>query len=124
VLAWTDRGAPGGADVFVQRITAQGVAGPSSCAGCDPILGLAPNPGAGRVRIEVKSPDTASTAVLRVYDVAGRLLRTSQLTGLPPLGEAKRDLNLTDLPSGIYFLRYTTTGANPIEGTRQLTIVK
>jgi len=67
-----------------------GGAGPLSCAGCDGILSMAPNPGAGRFRLDVENPESGSSALLRIQDVAGRLLRTSQVTDLPPLNERER----------------------------------
>ena len=124
VLAWTDWGAPGEADVFVQRITALGVAGPSSCAGCEGILSLAPNPSSGRFRIGVKNPESGSSAVVQIHDVAGRLLRTIELTGLLPLGTSTLDVDLTGLPAGVYFLHYETDGPSPFEGRRRVTIVR
>jgi hypothetical protein len=124
VVAWSDWELSSAADVVAQRITGAGVVGPTSCAGCDAIVSLTPNPAAGRLRIELKSPDDGSSAVLRLYDLAGRLRREMKFSGLPPFGSSELELDLTGLPAGVYFLRYTGGGSSPIAGRRQVTIVR
>ncbi len=124
ILAWIDWGSPGGADVVMQRITAGGAVGPSFCRGCDGIVNLSPNPSQGRFRLKVRGPGTGSSAVIRVYDIGGRLLRAKAFAGVPALGMAEVELDLTDLAAGIYLLRYSAWEYPPVVGTRKLVFVR
>lgn len=124
VVAWTAWDEGGSADLFVQRVMASGVVGPRACAGCDGILSLSPNPGTGRFRLQVKGPDGGSSAEVKIYDLAGRLRREIEFAGLPAFGVSDLDIDLSDFPAGVYFVRYSTGGGAPVVGLRQLTIVR
>jgi hypothetical protein len=124
IFAWMDFGAPDGADVLAQRITATGVVGPWSCPGCDGIVGVAPNPGSGRFRLDVRGSEGGGEAIVRVYDVGGRLRHERAYGVLPPGGVSTLEIDLSALPSGRYYVAYSAGGSAAPIGTGSLVIVR
>ncbi len=61
---------------------------------------VSPNPANGVVRIEVKNAEIAATSV-RIFSVMGQLMHTESLAS----GNSQANINVADLPEGMYFLR-------------------
>jgi hypothetical protein len=87
------------------------------------IRSVAPNPASHTVslRYAVPSEDVSqgSTIHVRVYDALGREVRTVQMVAGP--GRHKRQLDVSGLASGTYFLRFSAAGETV---TQKVTVVK
>jgi len=70
-------------------------------------LNLVPNPGHDRVRVTFALPEAG--AILRLHNAAGGLVRSIGLerTGLRG---ASQELQVSDLPRGVYLVRLETLG--------------
>ena len=77
-----------------------------------------PNPARTRATVRYAAPD-GMDVTLRVYDVLGRVVRT--LADRPEQGHTEMPLDVSHLPSGVYFLRLR---AGAEVKTQQLTVVK
>jgi len=103
---WTDT-RNGNQDTYASVGDVTGIAGaPSASSGL--VLRMTPNPSRGRTDLSLNLPLTG-TAALRIYDSAGRLLRSLDL---PATADEERhaswdgrDDGGRSVPSGIYFLR-------------------
>jgi len=81
-----------------------------------------PNPAHRRVTVRFAVPDDAGAeddVRLRLYDVLGRVVRTA-VAGSKP-GRTETQLSVSDLSSGVYFLRLRADGRAK---TRRLTVVR
>ncbi len=74
-----------------------------SCAGVDPNLTLYPNPFKGQTTIEFDMP-RSENILLTIVDQIGTQVKTKVIDS--HRGINRQDLDLTDLPEGIYFLRF------------------
>jgi hypothetical protein len=85
------------------------------------LLGTFPNPARTRATVRFAVPkDLPTDAVtMRLYDVLGRQVRT--VVGDTDAGRHERQLDLSNLPSGVYFLRLQ---AGTTVKTRRLTVVR
>ena len=113
LIAWWDTRNGFGADIFAQRISADGVLTlPTTVGGTrTPSLVVSeahPNPFAEQTSLEVVFPG-ASPVTVEMFDVAGRRLRSTTFshTGGGPVQIVidGRDQNAGLLPSGVYFCR-------------------
>ena len=68
-------------------------------------LVLFPNPGKGLIQATVKGPSNLQSAVIRILDMRGRLVRSLSLNG-----EDEIDINLENEPDGLYFIQLQTGG--------------
>lgn len=82
------------------------------------LLGMYPNPAQSRATIRYALPETRDVT-LRLYDTLGRQVRT--IVDAKKEGRHRSTLNVSKLPSGIYFLRLRAGGT--IE-TKKLTVVR
>lgn len=82
------------------------------------LLGTFPNPASQQATLRYAVPGTQDVT-LRLYDVLGRQVRTV-LRG-ERSGRHKRQVNLSDVPSGVYFLRLR---AGEQTRTRKLTVAR
>jgi len=82
------------------------------------LLGTHPNPARSQATIRYSLPKEQE-ATLRIYDVLGQQVRTVVRT--TQSGRHKRQVDLSGLPSGTYFLRLQAGGTTK---TRKLTIVR
>lgn len=124
IVAWNDFGVGYESDVFLQRVTSSGTVGPRTCPGCDAIEYLSPNPGPGRFRIEARVPEGGRAGIISAYDIAGRIVLTKRYAGLPATGEAELEFDLSDVPAGVYFLKYTVEGDSRLLGKRRVVVLK
>jgi hypothetical protein len=86
------------------------------------LLGTAPNPARERVSVRYALPAATvqeGDARLRLYDVLGRRVRSVETA--PEAGRHERRLDVSHLPSGVYFLRLAAGGQTV---TRKLTVVR
>jgi hypothetical protein len=88
------------------------------------LLGTAPNPTRSQTTVRYAIPEDGAAAatdgpVLRLYDMLGRQVRSTQLRS--EAGRHERVLDVQSLPSGVYFLRLRSDGESV---TRKLTIVQ
>jgi hypothetical protein len=121
LVAWID-----GWEVALQRITGAGVAKPSDCCSksTNALASVSPNPGRGSFRATARVPSGTSSAVVEVYDVFGRKRRATSYDGLQPGGTAQLDVDLSGLPVGIYYLRYSAGPGSTLLGSRAVVIVR
>jgi beta propeller repeat protein len=101
VVTWMDRRNGADWDVYAQEVTAGGLVGPDYCLRCGDLQTVSPNPGRGRISIQVLYPRPSS--FVGVYDARGTLLRSVPLTGYAP---THVEVDISDLPSGVYFFGY------------------
>jgi hypothetical protein len=87
------------------------------------LLGTAPNPVRGRVSVRYALPAATvrngSAVRMRLYNVLGRRVRSIKTTTEP--GRHEQRLEVSRLPSGVYFLRLAAGGQMV---TRKLTVVQ
>ncbi len=81
-------------------------------AGSHELVRVYPNPFNAFATIEYNIP-TAGPVRMRVFDLTGRLIDTL-LDGFQPAGQGRRQWSAPQLPSGTYFLSYTTQGQSRI----------
>lgn len=105
VVTWMDQRNGADWDVYAQEVTAGGLIGPDYCVGCGYLQTVSPNPGRGRFSIQVLYPRPGS--FIGVYNARGTLLRTVPLSGYSP---THVDVDISDLPSGVYFFGYPGQG--------------
>lgn len=65
-------------------------------------IAIFPNPTRGNFTLDFGDAGSPSLGVVRVRDVAGRLLREEEV----PTGSLKHDLQMPDLSSGLYFVEF------------------
>jgi hypothetical protein len=82
------------------------------------LLGTYPNPGQHQVTVRYSLPEERKTT-LRLYDVLGRQVRT--VVSDQKEGRHERTLDVSRLPSGVYFLRLEAEGE---VRTQKLTVVR
>lgn len=82
------------------------------------LLGTYPNPARSRVTVRFAVPNRQKVT-LRLYDVMGRQVRT--VASSPQEGRKQMQVGLSDLSSGIYFLRLVAGGQMR---TQKLTVVR
>jgi len=82
------------------------------------LLGTYPNPAQSRVTVRYAVPEPQDISV-RLYDVLGRRVRT--VIHGEQSGRHKRQVDLSGLASGVYFLRLSAEGQTR---TRKLTVVR
>lgn len=83
------------------------------------LLGTYPNPARTRATVEFAIPEQAEEARLDLYDVLGR--RVASVASGVEAGRHKRTLTVSDLASGVYFLRLKSGGDVK---TTKLTVVR
>jgi len=104
-----------GADTFRQRpaaglgrsLTASGV-GDASLPGGSVRLEAKPNPARRQVRFQIAPGPGAASVELRIFDAAGRCVRTltsPRTSGSPSLVWNGRDEHGRPMPGGVYFCR-------------------
>lgn len=82
------------------------------------LLGTSPNPARGQVTVRYALPETRNVTV-RLYDVLGR--RVHAVVSGEQEGCHERSLDVSSLPSGVYFLRLRAGGQ---ARTQRLTVVE
>jgi pullulanase/glycogen debranching enzyme len=82
------------------------------------LLGTYPNPARGRATVRYALPEHQDVSV-RLYDVLGRQIRT--VVEGKQEGRHTRRVDLSGLPSGVYFLRLQSSGTVQ---TQKLTVVR
>jgi hypothetical protein len=84
------------------------------------LLGTAPNPARQQAIVRYALPEqrAGKGATMRLYDVLGREVRTTDVHVEP--GRHKRTLDVGNLPSGVYFLRLRAGGETR---TQKLTVM-
>jgi hypothetical protein len=119
IVVWGDRRNGLTADVYAQRVDANGVVDPTVAVGNTPVAGIlqvfdnTPNPfsASSTLRISLSMP---SDVTMEVYDVAGKRVSMSRLEGLAAgehaLALHGRATNGTPLSSGVYFCRVSAHG--------------
>jgi hypothetical protein len=112
IVAWDDVRADTSRDIYAQNVNADGSLGggvlavqPPAVAAGLALLGVAPNPSAGReLRVSFMLPD-AAPATLELFDVAGRRVASAAVEGLVPGAHA---VSLSPkLAPGVYSLALT-----------------
>jgi hypothetical protein len=112
IVAWDDFRADTSRDIYAQNVNADGSLGggvvsvqPPAIAAGLALLGVAPNPSAGReLRVSFTLPD-AAPATLEVFDVAGRRVASAAVGGLGPGAHA---VSLSPrLAPGVYSMALT-----------------
>jgi hypothetical protein len=85
------------------------------------LLGTYPNPASNQATVRYAVPEThrATTVQLLLYDALGRRIRTLQASG--KTGRHERQFSVSDLASGVYFLRLR---AGDVVKSRKLTVVR
>jgi hypothetical protein len=125
--SFTDADLPYAADTLEYRLRQVDVDGSGSVS--EPIrvgrtvdevelLGTHPNPAQSRATVRFAVP-SAQEVTLRLYDVMGREVRT--LARGPQEGRTEMRVGLSDLSSGIYFLRLQAGGTTK---TQKMTVVR
>lgn len=72
---------------------------------------LSPNPTDGKFTIVFPEHFTYDEAVISIADVSGKIVVTRQITSTE-----KAEMDLTELPAGLYFVRITGKGFAPLLG--------
>jgi hypothetical protein len=83
------------------------------------LLGAAPNPARQTARVRVALPQQAEVSVA-LYDLLGRRVRTLR-SGPVPAGRTEIRADVSELPSGTYFVRLEAGGRVQ---TKRLTVVR
>lgn len=83
------------------------------------LLGTFPNPARANVTVRFAVPERAETARLELFDLLGR--RVASVAADLDAGRQKRTLSVSDLASGVYFLRLRTGRAVK---TTKITVVR
>ncbi len=74
---------------------------------------VSPNPATSFIEVFYNLPENAAQPKLYLYDINGRLLRTTaHLPSIP--GENRYKLNIAGLSAGLYLLRLTLPGYTPV----------
>ena len=132
LVAWNDGRTGTDVDLYYQRVTRYGVVSPDSppctfeCSPTDLIRAAYPNPTRGPVSVRIWS--YGLPVRLDVMDVRGRRVRSVTRSGLPPGGSVNIGIDLTGLPSGLYFINYSQGGFSrsglTTVGRRQIVLVR
>lgn len=133
LVAWNDGRSGTDVDIYYQRVTRYGIVAPDDppctfeCSQFDFVKSVYPNPTRGALSAKVWVPGSGAFSVVRldVVDVRGRRVRSVTRSGLPPRGYSNIGIDLTGLPSGLYFVNYLRNGpAWTPAGHRQVVLVR
>ncbi|MBR9922669.1 MAG: T9SS type A sorting domain-containing protein [Bacteroidetes bacterium] len=78
----------------------------------DNLVKLFPNPATDQVQLDIDLVETASTVTLDLLDLQGRTLQTNDLGSLKSLST---NINVSNLPTGTYFVRISTDLGTRVE---------
>ena len=80
-----------------------------------------PMPARGPVKVEVFGP-LSGAASIRIVQPTGRVVRWFRFEGLPPSMYRVVDIDVSGLPTGVYFLWYSDVSEQDIKAGRRLVI--
>jgi hypothetical protein len=135
LVAWNDGRSGTDVDIYYQRVTRNGVVAPDDppctleCTEFDLVKSVFPNPTRGAISAKVWVPGFDTAVRLDVVDVRGRRVRSVTRSGFPPRAYANVGIDLTGLPSGLYFINYVREGIDrgggwTTVGHRQVVLVR
>jgi hypothetical protein len=118
IVPWTDYryGYP---DVYAQRLTVNATVGAQAIRW---VQNAFPNPSRGRLLLQATVPGPEG-ALVETFDARGCLVASKRYTGLTP-GVAALEVDLSDMPAGVYFLRYRDARSARVLDTRKVVVVR
>jgi hypothetical protein len=134
LVAWDDGRTGTDVDIYYQLISRYGVVVTDDppctfeCSHFDFVKSVYPNPTRGAFSAKVWVPGFDPSVRLDVVDARGRRVRSVTRSGFPPRGYANIGIDLTGLPSGLYFINYVRPGFErgglTTVGHRQVVLVR
>jgi hypothetical protein len=134
LVAWNDGRKGTDVDIYYQQVTRYGIVAPEDppcsfeCPHVNYVRSVYPNPTRGALSAKVWVPGFNSEVRLDLVDTRGRRVRSVTRSGFPPQGYANIGIDLTGLPSGLYFINYLREGFGPggwsTLGHRQVVLVR
>ena len=118
IVPWTDYryGYP---DVYAQRLTVNGTIGAQPVRWVQNIF---PNPSRGKLSLQATVPGPEG-ALVEVFNVRGCAVGSKRYTGLAP-GVAALEVDLSNMPAGVYFLRYRDARSARVLGSGKVVVVR
>lgn len=123
LVAWADDAPYGG--VRMQRVNSFGAVAPlMRCPGCNILDRVFPNPAPGSLRVRVRVPEDMALATVEVFDVQGRKRLSRRFGTLRPGGTTDLNVDASDLPTGVYFIRVSDGRDRRALGTASVRIIR
>ncbi|HSQ60356.1 MAG TPA: T9SS type A sorting domain-containing protein [Acidobacteriota bacterium] len=123
LVVWANSAPYGG--VRMQRVNSFGAVGPLvRCPDCDLLERVFPNPAPGPLRVRVRIPEDMVAVTVDVFDVQGRKRLSRRFRELRPGGTADLNVDASNLPTGVYFVRVAGGRDRRALGTASVRVIR